>query len=140
MTNAQIFTAAHKLAKTFQGNYSACLSLALRNIYATLKSTAYSKNGNFDISDEEKELNMGLSRTELFAKYGFEPILVGVKTTLGNTRMAIKVIFGGFKMMFQGRESFFNWTAKVGLIPSKYLNCFPKNTNDTYITGLIPGF
>jgi len=34
MKNATIFTAAHKLASTFEGNYSACFALALRTLYA----------------------------------------------------------------------------------------------------------
>lgn len=38
MTNSQIFTAAHKLAKTFEGNYSACLKMALIDIYFKLKT------------------------------------------------------------------------------------------------------
>jgi len=37
MTKSQIFTAAHKMAKTFEGNYSACLSLALTQIYSDMK-------------------------------------------------------------------------------------------------------
>ena len=38
MTKAQIFKAAHKMAKTFIGAYSACLSLALKTIYAAMKN------------------------------------------------------------------------------------------------------
>ena len=38
MTKKQIFTAAHKMAKTFIGAYSACLSLALKTIYAAMKN------------------------------------------------------------------------------------------------------
>ncbi len=40
MTQSQIFTAAHKLAKTYEGNYSACLSLALREVYESLNSNS----------------------------------------------------------------------------------------------------
>ena len=32
MTNSQLFTAAHKLAKTFIGDYRACFKLALHNL------------------------------------------------------------------------------------------------------------
>lgn len=32
MTNSELFTAAHKLARTFEGNYSACFVLALQTI------------------------------------------------------------------------------------------------------------
>jgi len=45
MTNAQIFKAAHKLAKTFTGDYRACFSLALRDVYASL-STPKVERGN----------------------------------------------------------------------------------------------
>jgi hypothetical protein len=38
MTRSQIFTAAHKLAKTFTGDYSACFALALTEVYASLKA------------------------------------------------------------------------------------------------------
>lgn len=38
MSKAQIFKLAHKLAKTFEGNYSACLSMALKEVYAKIKS------------------------------------------------------------------------------------------------------
>jgi len=33
MTKQEIFKAAHKLARTFEGNYSACFKLALISIY-----------------------------------------------------------------------------------------------------------
>lgn len=39
MTNSQIFKAAHKLAKTFKGNYQACFSLALKQIKAGIFET-----------------------------------------------------------------------------------------------------
>ena len=35
MTTSTIFTAAHKLAATYEGNYSACFALALRTVYNT---------------------------------------------------------------------------------------------------------
>ena len=35
MNKKEIFKAAHKLAKTFEGNYSACFSMALKEIYST---------------------------------------------------------------------------------------------------------
>lgn len=35
MKNAIIFTAAHKLAASFEGNYSACFALALRTVRTT---------------------------------------------------------------------------------------------------------
>lgn len=37
MSKSEIFTAAHKMAKTFEGHYSACFALALREIYASMK-------------------------------------------------------------------------------------------------------
>jgi hypothetical protein len=37
MTKQEIFKAAHKLAKTLQGNYSARLSYALKTIYRSIK-------------------------------------------------------------------------------------------------------
>ena len=38
MSKSEIFKTAHKLAKTFEGNYSACLSMALKEVYAKIKS------------------------------------------------------------------------------------------------------
>jgi hypothetical protein len=37
LTKSEIFKAAHKLAKTFEGNYKACFALALKQVYATQK-------------------------------------------------------------------------------------------------------
>jgi hypothetical protein len=37
MTNSQKFTAAHKLAKTYEGNYRACFALALKVLNGTLE-------------------------------------------------------------------------------------------------------
>lgn len=82
MTNAQIFTAAHKLAKKHTGDYSACLSLALKNVYAGLRKGEYKKESDFALTDEAQELNMKLNRSEIFAKYGFEAILVGKKNNI----------------------------------------------------------
>ena len=39
MTKSEIFKAAHKLAKTFIGNYKACFSLAIREVLSSLKNT-----------------------------------------------------------------------------------------------------
>jgi len=50
MTKSEIFKAAHKLAKTFEGNYRACFSLALREVLATSKET------KMYITEEAKEL------------------------------------------------------------------------------------
>lgn len=38
MTKSEIFKAAHKLAKTFEGDYQACFSLALKTVYANMES------------------------------------------------------------------------------------------------------
>jgi hypothetical protein len=37
MSKSEIFKAAHKMAKSFEGHYSACFALALREIYASMK-------------------------------------------------------------------------------------------------------
>lgn len=37
MTKAEIFKQAHKMAKSFEGNYRACFSLALKEIFLSLK-------------------------------------------------------------------------------------------------------
>jgi oligoendopeptidase F len=42
-TKSEIFKAAHKLAKTFIGNYAACFSLALTEIYSQLKNSNMEK-------------------------------------------------------------------------------------------------
>lgn len=47
MTRSQIFTAAHKLAKTYTGNYSACFALALTEVYASLKNVPTCKFPTF---------------------------------------------------------------------------------------------
>ena len=41
MNKAMIFKAAHKLAKTFEGNYSACFSLALKEFYYDIQSSEF---------------------------------------------------------------------------------------------------
>jgi len=38
MNKSNIMKAAHKLAKTFSGDYRACLSMALREVYKAIKS------------------------------------------------------------------------------------------------------
>lgn len=38
MTQSQIFTEAHKIAKTLEGNYSARMSYALKSVYSSLKT------------------------------------------------------------------------------------------------------
>jgi hypothetical protein len=40
MTNSQKFTAAHKLAKTYEGNYRACFALALKVLNSPIKYQA----------------------------------------------------------------------------------------------------
>ena len=47
MTHAQIFTAAHKLAKTFTGDYRACFALALRDVYASLNTPKVEKGNKY---------------------------------------------------------------------------------------------
>lgn len=37
-TKKEIFIQAHKMAKTFTGNYSACFSLALKEIFQAIKT------------------------------------------------------------------------------------------------------
>ena len=46
MKNAQLFTAAHKLARTFEGNYSACFVLALQTIRSNNTETPIEKLTN----------------------------------------------------------------------------------------------
>jgi hypothetical protein len=43
MTNSELFTAAHKLAKTFEGNYTACFVLALKTLKETKMETTTEK-------------------------------------------------------------------------------------------------
>ncbi len=95
---------------------------------------------NFNLDSKEQEINMGLKRAELFEKYGFKLIQVGQRVTVGSVTMGIKFSFDGFKYFFQGREAFFNWIAKAGLAPARYIKRFPKRRNDTYITSLTPNF
>jgi hypothetical protein len=40
MTNSQKFTAAHKLAKTYEGNYRACFALALKVLNSPIEYQA----------------------------------------------------------------------------------------------------
>lgn len=53
MTNSELFTAAHKLAKTFEGDYSACFVLALQTIKNNKMETTVEKIER--LSDEVKE-------------------------------------------------------------------------------------
>ena len=43
MTNSELFTAAHKLAKTFEGNYRACFILALQILKENKMETTVEK-------------------------------------------------------------------------------------------------
>ena len=70
MTKAQIFKAAHKMAKTFIGAYSACLSLALKTIYAAMKNAKTVQEMTpivFKMRDDER--NEAIKNTSSFKKY-----------------------------------------------------------------------
>jgi hypothetical protein len=41
MTNSEKFTAAHKLAKTYEGNYRACFALALKGVNEMIKESEF---------------------------------------------------------------------------------------------------
>ena len=60
MTQSQIFIAAHKLAKTFEGNYSACLSLALSQIYSDMKNVKEVIIQNASWGGNENEVNFSI--------------------------------------------------------------------------------
>ena len=71
MTKKQIFTAAHKMAKTFIGAYSACLSLALKTIYAAMKNETQTVQemtaAIFKMRDDER--NEAIKNTSSYKKY-----------------------------------------------------------------------
>jgi len=41
MTNSEKFTAAHKLAKTYEGDYRACFALALKAVNEMIKKSEF---------------------------------------------------------------------------------------------------
>lgn len=43
MTKSNIMKAAHKLAKTFSGDYRACLALAMKEVYAVVRKLTAKK-------------------------------------------------------------------------------------------------
>ena len=60
MTKSQIFTAAHQLAKTFEGDYSACFALALREVRQsntqqslTLRAVGHTSESSIEVSFED---------------------------------------------------------------------------------------
>lgn len=59
MTNSEIFKAAHKLAKTFQGDYRACFALALRIV----------REEAFEVEEEVFEICRDLSKPTRSATY-----------------------------------------------------------------------
>lgn len=73
MTRSQIFTAAHKLAKTFVGNYSACFALALREVYASAKLP------KMDVNEAMKKIQELGFTAELWSKGGITRIYIKFK-------------------------------------------------------------
>ncbi len=53
MTKSEIFKAAHKLAKSFEGDYRACFALALKEVYSKKPVSALERAKAF-VSDFEK--------------------------------------------------------------------------------------
>ncbi len=89
MTNSELFTAAHKLAKTFEGDYKACFVLALQTLRSNTMETTVEKikrlknevkeaktqtsEGRQTIVDNCKELYNTIE-TGLYNKYGEDAI------------------------------------------------------------------
>jgi len=48
-TKSQIFKAAHQLAKSFTGNYSACFALALTDVYASINQPKMKTTRTFTV-------------------------------------------------------------------------------------------
>lgn len=54
-TKKEIFIQAHKMAKTFTGNYQACFSLALKEIFQAIKTFNTPK---VDVSEIEQKMRI----------------------------------------------------------------------------------
>ena len=57
MTNSELFTAAHKLAKTFIGNYRACFTLALSNLRNNINENNMKNQITADLESKEYFFN-----------------------------------------------------------------------------------
>lgn len=89
MTNSELFTAAHKLAKTFEGNYTACFVLALQTLKENKMETTVGKierlknevkeaqtpttDGRQTVASNSKELYNTIE-AGLYEKYGEDAI------------------------------------------------------------------
>lgn len=89
MTNSDLFTAAHKLAKTFEGNYTACFVLALQTLRNNKMETTVEKierlknevkeaktpttEGRQTVANNCKEL-YNIIEAGLYEKYGEDAI------------------------------------------------------------------
>ncbi len=86
MTNSELFTAAHKLARTYEGDYRACFVLALQTLKTTDMRTIEElteKVNTADVINEEGRQLVANSCSELYNliedglynKYGEEAML-----------------------------------------------------------------
>lgn len=92
MKKANMMKEAHKLAKTYVGNYSACLALALRTIAALEKKFSERAEKWFD--DDKRNLCVELEKAGLteraqdpeYKMYKMDVIKAGVKSNIQNLK------------------------------------------------------
>jgi hypothetical protein len=65
MTNSQLFTAAHKLAKTFIGDYKACFKLALHNLRNQITNEPTIEN-TMTVSEDTREMKRFTFKMRVF--------------------------------------------------------------------------
>lgn len=95
-TKKEIFIQAHKMAKTFTGNYQACFSLALKEIFQAIKTFNTPK---VDVSEIENKMRIKFN--SLFQN-GFTNITLEKNTyEIKETLKELGFKFNGFAKVWQ---------------------------------------
>ena len=89
MTKQTMMTEAHKMAKTFEGNYSACLALALRTLNKKEEQTMKGTKEEIEIANKAVAKHLPLIETTLRTN---QERLQERLSNGGSTRVALKQI------------------------------------------------
>lgn len=96
------------------------------------------KNLKFDIDQETKAANAKMTPAQLLEQYGFTPIYVGKRVTVGYTTMTFKFAYNGYKFLFSNVQAFVKWAMEVNLIPAKSMP--PVKRGERLIERINPEF
>lgn len=80
MNKAEIFKAAHKLARTFEGDYRACFALAIKEIYSLIAK-------GLSLFKAEFQHRLMAKGFKLFPKYIFAKSEIQAETKANNIDM-----------------------------------------------------